>query len=76
MADDDELTVWLDTVREQQRTRKEAWYPTKDELTEALEYACATAKRQPFVLGTAEYPSRYDKAHAHIDWLLDQLVGR
>lgn len=49
---------------------------TQDELKEALRYASAAAKRQPNVLGSKDYPSRWDRAHRHIDELLNQLVGR
>lgn len=43
------------------------------EIIEALHHACWAAKRLPQVLGTTEHPSRWDRAHAHLDSLLGQL---
>lgn len=49
--------------------------PPRAELEAALLHACGTAKRLPRVLGTADLPSKWDRAHRYIDTLLDQLVG-
>lgn len=77
---DDAIQAWVEAVREQQRRNENAhpddMPPSRAELREALHHACAAAKKQPYVLGTVAYPSRWDNAHAHIDRLLDELYGR
>jgi hypothetical protein len=50
--------------------------PDRAELREALRYACAAARRLPQVVGTPKLPTRWDRAHSHLNDLLDQLVGR
>lgn len=74
MATDD-VSAWVEAVREEQRRKEAASEPDRDELIEALHHANIAAKRQPHVLGTAAHPSRWDNAHAHVDRLLDELVG-
>lgn len=43
---------------------------TRTELADALAYVNHEAKRAPHVLGTAEYPSKWDQRHAMLDALL------
>lgn len=43
---------------------------TRAELAEAITNVCAYAERQPHVLGVTG-PSRWDRAHAKLDALLD-----
>ena len=60
MGDDDEVTLWVEAVREEQARAKDNRVATNAELIEALEHACATAKRCPYILGTITYPSAAD----------------
>jgi hypothetical protein len=49
---------------------------TRAELIEALGNQCDHAKRQPCILGTDTMPSAWDKAHARVDVLLDEIRAR
>lgn len=73
---DDELTSWVEAVRAEQHRADQQRLADRAELKEALHHACQAAKRCPYIVGTAEYPSRWDRAHIHVDDLLDQIVGR
>ncbi|MGZ4574772.1 MAG: hypothetical protein ACXVXY_07215 [Mycobacteriaceae bacterium] len=46
---------------------------SREDITEALGYLCRAAKRQPCVVGTDEYPSRWDQAHRRINDTLTML---
>lgn len=73
---DDAIQAWVEAVREQQRRVDKQRVADRNELAEALHHACQTAKRCPYVIGTSDYPSRWDNAHIHVNYLLDELVGR
>lgn len=47
---------------------------TREEVEEALTHQVRAARREFAVVGTAEHPTRWDKAHARIDQLLDVLA--
>lgn len=46
---------------------------TLPELAEALAHLCHTAKRCVPKVGTDEYPTPWDRMHARIDALLDDM---
>ena len=48
---------------------------THDEALAELLEANRQAKRQPHVMGTEDYPSRWDQWHEWIDLLLDDVRG-
>lgn len=45
---------------------------SRDDLAEALANLVAYAKRQQYILGDAEHPSRWDRSHQRIDQLLTE----
>lgn len=45
---------------------------TRDQIAEACGHVCASAKRLPRVVGTAECPTLWDRLHAKLDVLLDE----
>lgn len=65
---DDPVSAWLETVQAEQRRADAEHKASRDELTEALAYACASAVR---LRGTVYYES----AHRRINEILDELVG-
>ena len=46
---------------------------TRAELVSALANVCERAKRIPHAIGTADLPTEWDRRHAQIDQLLDDL---
>lgn len=49
---------------------------TVDDLAECLQHLCRFAKRQQCVVGTAEYPTPWDRAHRRMDGPLDDLLAK
>ena len=47
---------------------------TPDDLRECVTLLNREAKRAPHVLGTVEYPSNWDRWHARLDAVLDELT--
>ena len=48
---------------------------TRADLVEFVGHLCHTAKRTPAIIGTDEYPTPWDRAHADINDALDLLLG-
>lgn len=46
---------------------------TRLDVMEALTYAAATASRMPRIVGSGDYVTPWDRAHAGLDQLLDDL---
>lgn len=49
---------------------------SREDIIEALEILGREAHREQHVIGTEDYPSRWDRLHEFIDSLLDELTGR
>lgn len=45
--------------------------PDLDRIEADLVETARHAKRQPYVVGTKKYPSKWDEAHTYLDLLLD-----
>lgn len=67
----DELATWLEGVKaEQAGILRITDDSTREEIAEAITHCCRTASRAPYVIGTDEHPSAWDRAHVRINALL------